>query len=451
MLVAGFNLLTKYFTVIMGYGFSLFRNSADVCTLVLSSESRRRLKNFKAHISLKDEKTGEGTSIVNSTSTENIGLAVSRSSPSYTPDSIMQDVEQISTEQERILPASIKSSETERELQQELHWVRLKTNSDYISQPSELAYEFSPGFLGDCSKIFSNTRETAVSSFFSQASINFSDGELSRNKFLVICIVTKILQKKRRAITQHSHKLPKWPESTKAFHAARYRRNQIHMLGSLTNHFIQLLRTLVGTDSLLSRDRRLVRLEHILIQSPQGFVVDFRAALHAGLGTRNPDKIRSKGWVECTFTLWLCGLSLWKTSERQASDDSRDPIFTSYILSWLCFLERLYGYPDKFQADEEYIPQLNDNEPTQAGNAGFITLNSTTDTFLAAQSYLTVVEAAVKKNPHSLYGKSELTVARLVWCLKIITEEGVMAPNLEGNDNEEADEFILFMETGKLS
>ena len=430
----------------MGYGFSLFRNSADVCTLVLSSESRRRLKNFKAHISLRDEKTGEGTNIVSSTSTENKGFAVSRNGPSYTADSIMQDVEQIRTEQERIL-SSMKSSETE----QELHWVRLKTNSDYINQPSELAYEFSPSFLEDCSKIFSNSRETVVSGFFSQASVNFSDGELSRNKFLVICIVTKILQKKQRAITQHSHKLPGWPESTKAFHAARYRRNQIHILDSLSNHFIQLLRTLVGTESLLSRDRRLVRLEHILTQSPHGLVVDFRAALHAGLGTRNPDKIRSKGWVECTFTLWLCGLSLWKSSERQALDNSRDSIFTSYILSWLCFLEQVYGHPDKFQAEEEFIPQLNDNKPTQAEDADSIALNSTTDTILVAKSYLTVVEAAVKKHPHSLYGKPELTVARLVWCLKIIAEEGVTAPNLDGNDNEEADEFILFMETGKLS
>ena len=431
----------------MGYGFSLFRNSADVCTLVLSSESRRRLKKFKAYISLQNEGNNEGISVFSATSTENTGLAESGHDLSYSSDSVMQDVEKMSREQQKILPASIQSSKIE----QELHWVRLKSNSDYATQSSKLAYEFSPNFLGDCSKIFSNTREIAVSNFYSHASVDFSDGELSRNKFHVICTVTKILQNRQKAITQHNDKLPKWPESTKAFHAARYRRNQVHLLGSLTNHFLQLLRIVVGKDSLLERDRRVVRLEHILTQSPQDFVIDFRAALHAGLGTRNPDKIRSKGWVECAFTLWLCGLSLWKTFERRGVENSRDPMFTSCILSWLCFLEQVYGHPDEYQADQELIPQLNDNEPSEAEDADFNTSKSTTDNILVAKSYLAVVEAAVKKNPHSLYGKSEVTLAQLVWCLKIVTEEGVMAPNLGANDSEEADEFILFMEISKMS
>ena len=432
----------------MGYGFSIFRNSADVCSLVLSSESSQRLKRFKPHISVQDVRDSEGTNVVNSVSTEKATQTVSRNRLSYTPDSVMHDVEPIDREKKGVLlSASMQSNKTE----QELHWVRLKTNSDHTSQPSGLAYEFSPNFLADCSKIFSNTREIAVSDFYSQASVDFSDRELSRNKFHVICMVTMILQKKWRAITQHSHKLPRWPESTKAFHAARYRRNQVQLLGLLTTHFLQRLGTFVGTDSLTGRDRRLVRLEHILMQSPQGLLVDFRAALHAGLGTRNPDKIRSKGWVECAFTLWLSGLWLWKTSERQGLDSSRDPIFASYILRWLCFLERVYGHPDKIQADEDSMLHLNDNEelnePIRAQDDGFNTVDSTTDNVLVTKSYLAVVEAAVKKNPQSLYGNSEVTVARLVWCLNIITEEGVMAPNLEGNASEEAaDEFILFME-----
>lgn len=429
----------------MGYGFSLFRNSADLCGLVLSSESRQRLMKFKTHISAQDERDREGTGVINSNCAENSAHAVSRNQLSYTPDSVI-DVKQINREQDGMLSASIQSSEHG----QGLHWVRLNTNSVLINQPSELAYEFSPSFLGDCSKIFSNAREIAQSCFYSPTSVDFSDGELSRNKFHVICIVTMMLQKKRRAITQHNYKLPGWPESTKAFHAARYRRNQVQMLGLLTIHFLHLLRRLVGTDSLPGRDRRLVRLEHILTQSPQGFLVDFRAALHAGLGTRNPDKIRSKGWVECTFTLWLCGLWLWKTSERQGLDSSRDPIFASHILSWLCFLERVYGHPDKLQADEESVPQLNDNnelkEPTQAHSVGSNTLDPRTDSILVAKSYLAVVEAAVKKNPHSLYNNPDVTLARLVWCLNIITEEGVTAPNLEETPNGETDEFILFME-----
>lgn len=436
----------------MGYGFSLFRNSADVCGLALSSESRQRLKKFESHIQSQGETGTERTSDCESIPLENIDHTVFEKRLSYTLDSVVPGVDQINREQEGMLSAAVRPGITE----QELHWVRLKTSADNSKRPSDLAYEFSPNFLGDCSKIFSNTREkTTVSDFYSQASIDFSYGELSRNKLHVICVVTIILQKKQSAITQHNHKLPRWPESTKAFHAARYRRNQLHLLSVLAIHFLQLLRTLVGTHSLPGRDRRLVRLEHILTRSPQGVVVDFRAALHAGLGTRNPDKIRSNGWVECTFTLWLCGLTLWKRSEIQDLDSSRDPLFASSILNWLYFLERVYGRPDKFQADEETTPQLNDDEefkvPAQAHDAGFNMLDSRTDSILVAKSYLAIVEAAVKKNPHSLYGNGDVTVSRLVWCLNIITEEGVMAPNLEGNTNGEDDEFILFMETDKPS
>lgn len=435
----------------MGYGFSVFRNSADVCALALSSESRQRLKKFKTHISVQDEKHSQGTGVINSNPTQTMAQALSGNRLSFSPDSVVYNAEQIKREQEGMLPTSIQTGET----QQELHWVRLKTNPEYTGQSSELAYEFSPHFLGDCSKIFSNTREIAISGFYSQASVEFSDGELSRNKLHVICVITMMLQRKWRAITQHSHKLPRWPESTKAFHAARYRRNQVHLLRMLTSHFLQLLRTSGGIDSLPGRDGRIVRLERILTQSPQGLLVDFRAALHAGLGTRNPGKIRSKGWAECTFTLWLCGLWSWRASERQGLDSSRDPRFASCILGWLCFLERVYGHPDKLQADEDIVPQLNESEgmkePIGAQDAGSNTLDSRADSVLVAKSYLMVVEAAVKKNPQSLYGNPVVTIARLVWCLDIVTEEGVMAPNLEGKADEEADEFVLFMETDNSS
>ena len=391
----------------MSYGFSLFRNPADVCRLAVPIESRHNLGIREANLSVEDGSDGE----------------------------------------------DIAALSQKGQAEQDLHWVRLIVNSACAKQQNQSAYEFSPHFLQKCSKMFANKREVATSCFFSQASIDFFGGQLSRNTLHLLCAVIMILQKQQQAITQHNYKLPKWPESTKAFHAARYRRNQVHLLNVLTEHFLQLLHKLGGIKSFSGRNERLVRLEHILTQSPPGLMPDFRAALHAGLGTRNPAKIRSKGWVECAFTLWLCGLWLWRITQNRGVDDSQDPIFISHILSWLSFLERVYGCPDVIKADEEIkFQSTKENEDMemspQARNPDFQAQQPATDDVSIAKSYLAVVEAALRKNPQSLYGSPNVTTARLVWCLNIIREEGMMAPNLDGKTGEEDDEFILFLENG---
>lgn len=432
----------------MGYGFSVFRNSADVCVLALSSESRQRLKETGTNLIEQDGRHSVTAGVFDMNPSDTMAQAGSGNRIPSSPNLVMDNLAQMNKEQERMMSDSGQTSEMEHEL----HWIRSNISSDYAGQCSKSTYEFSPHFLKDCSKMFANKREIISSTFYSQASVDFSGDELSRNKFHVICAVTMILQKQLKAIIQHNHKLPRWPESIKAFHAARYRRNQVDLLSVLTTHFLKRLRTLVGVDLLPGRDGRLIRLEHILTQSPQGHLLDFRAALHVGLGTRNPAKIRSNGWVECTFTLWLCGLWSWRTSKRQELESSRDPNSTSYILNWLCFLERVYGHPCEVKDDEEMIPQGNDSEgleePIHTWDAGPNTLDSKTDSVLVAKSYQAVVDAALKKNAHSLYGSPDVTLARLVWCLDIIREEGVMVPNLEGKMDEEDDEFILFMEIG---
>lgn len=304
-----------------------------------------------------------------------------------------------------------------------------------------------------------NKRERATSDYSLQASVNFSGDELSRNQLHVICSLTAVLQKQRAAITQHNHELPRWPESTKAFHAARYRRNQVHVQKFLITHFLEHLRTLVGIGLLPRRDVRVVRLEHILTHSPQGLLPDFRAALHAGMGTRNATKIRRKGLVECTFTLWLCGLWLWRASTRPALDSTKDPVFVSTILHWLDFLQRVYGHPHAIKADAKIIPEVSDDitssESTCAQHGVSNMVDSSSNTLLTAESYLGVVNTALKKNPDSLYGDSSVTIDQLVWCLDIIGEEGVMVPNLQGTvdeeRDEERDEYILFMETESSS
>lgn len=425
----------------MGYGFSVFRNSADVFVLAVSSVSRQKINKIKSYLSRRNEICSEAIGLVKSNPAE-LTRAVPGNRNLCSWNIVEHSIKQTDEENERNVPISSSAGE----VSQELHWVRLKTVSDSTDQrPS---YEFSPYFFGECSMVFSNKREIATGDGCWEASVDFSSGELSRNKVHVICAITMMLQKHWRSITQHSHKLPRWPESKKAFHAARYRRNQIHLLSSLATNFLKSLRTFVGIESLSGRDRRVVRLEHILTQSPPDFLVDFRATLNAGLGTRNPIKIRSKRWVECTFTLWLCGLYSWRTSTGQALEDSGDPLFTSYILAWLCFLERIYGQPHTNIADEEPLPKPNDEDSSEEmKHVSFYTRDSHHDTVLIARSYLTVVEAALKKNPHSVYRNSDVTVARLVWCLNIIREESVMCPNLEGKVDEAEDELILFMET----
>lgn len=332
-------------------------------------------------------------------------------------------------------------------LNRDIKWVRLKGGSmENDLSRSQTLYEFSPGFLGDCSIAFANERELAESDFLLHSSVDFSFVKYSRNKVHVMCAVIMIMQRQQLAIMKHDLDLPQWPANEKQFHAARYRRNQLQILISVIGILLESLRSLPGLGMSTDEDMRVLRLENILTDSTVNILTDFRAALNAGLGTRNPAKIRKNGWVECAFTLWLCGLWLRYSSNIRENAPSTSSL-PSNLSRWLVFLSRVYCTPPESEPHREKMiePVQSDSHAARCAEV-FATAQNHDETQLLCESFLAVIQAAIARNPRSLYGDGSVTTAQLGWCLNIIRQEGVMCPNLEGKTGEEDDEYVLFLE-----
>ena len=270
-----------------------------------------------------------------------------------------------------------------------------------------------------------NQREKKAGHPCLQGQIDFANAELSRNVLRVLAAITMLLQRQLSNIVQQSANLPQWPNNVRQFHAARYRRGQIHILRTVNELLLGRLSGLVGFSEDSTRDFRVVRLDHILAESPPSLLTDFRAALNAGLGTRKATKIRERGWVECAFTLWICGVWLWGQTLSLESRSATGLDLQSSIIQWLDFLHDVYQ---------------------DASITEHVTAPANEDDVQLAESFLSVIEAAVQKNPRSLYSSSACTLSRLLWCLHVVREESVMCPSFEGKSGDEHDELVLFLE-----
>ena len=308
-----------------------------------------------------------------------------------------------------------------------MHWVRLHNNFiDKIPQDAPPSYEFSPGFLNSVATALCNQREKAAGHPCLSGQIDFANADLSRNKLRVLAAVTMLLQRQLSNIVQHSANLPQWPDNVRQFHAARYRRGQLHILRTVNASLLSRLSSLVGLSEDSIRDFRIVRLDHMLAESPSPLLTDFRAALNAGLGTRKASKIRERGWVECAFTLWVCGVWLWGQSLGLESRSPTGLDLQSRIVQWLDLLHDVYQ--DVSITEHVTFPTREDNVQL-------------------AESFLRVIQAAVQKNPRSLYSSGACTLSRLLWCLHVVREESIMCPSFEGKPGDEHDELVLFLES----
>lgn len=368
--------------VILGYGFSLADNPADHCGLAVLADGPQSLQ-------------GPNTRVAQTTS------SMLRLSESHVEA----------------------ASETRRE---NVHWVRLRnTFIDKIPRDAAPSYEFSPGFLNGVAAALCNQREKTGGHPCLQGQIDFVDANLSRNKLKVLAAVAMLLQRQLSNIDQHSANLPQWPDNVRQFHAARYRRGQLHILRTVSASLLGHLSELVGFSEDSTRDFRVVRLDHMLAESPSPLLTDYRAALNAGLGTRKAAKIRERGWVECAFTLWVCGVWLWGQTLGLESRSSTGLDLPSKVVQWLGFLHNVYQ----------------DHSVTE-----HVTVPTDEDDVQLAESFLDVIKAAAQKNPRSLYSSGACTLSRLLWCLHIVREESIMCPSFEGKSGDEHDELVLFLE-----
>ena len=376
--------------MILGYGFSIADNPADHCGLTVVADASR------SHQVL-DSQNGQSCGQIRRSQSHMRGVA----------------------EPKRV------------------HWVRLhNTIVDKIQLDAKASYEFSPGFLDEIATALCNNRENTSSQAYLQDQNDFSTADLSRKKLKVLATIVMLVQRQLSDILKYDAQIPKWPDNERQFHAARYRRGQLHILRSVNTSLLGKLSSLSGLNGNATRDFRIVRLEHMLVESPPPLLADFRAALNAGLGTRKAAKIRDRGWVDCAFTLWICGVWLYGQSSTSDSMSLRGKDLESTIASWLVFLRQTY--PD--------IPIVQDKSLINGHGQPSSTAPANEEDTSLVDSSLCLIQAAVQKNPSSLYNNPECTKSRLMWCVNILKEESVMCPDFEGKSGDEFDELVLFIE-----
>ena len=316
-----------------------------------------------------------------------------------------------------------------------IHWVRLYNQA--IDEGGRRApYVFSPQYLHDTARALANERESKANNLCLLDQSDLVNEVLSHNRFKVMCAITMLLQKKHSDIVQYNFNLPQWPANEKQFHAARYRQGQLHILRSVHTSLLDRLAGLAGLQDPESRDARVIRLEHTLTETPKCLLTDYRAVLNAGLGTRNPEKIKERGFTEYAFTIWLCGLWLWRTPKNKDLDKNPGSGHHNGLLQSLSFLDDVYLKPPYTDSSATM------HRSTERSSA------STCDAYIEplVASLLDTVQAAVQKHPDSLYNSPACTQERLLWCLNIVREESVMSPNLEGKSGEVNDELLLFLD-----
>lgn len=405
--------------VIMGYGFSLPENNSDHYSLGFSPAIAAFIKATKARRLARKPKSD----------------AVRRQSIKEF-DSIQPNPFRGTVWNGGQVIESTEDFDVEEILEQNVHWVR---------PLDKQSYEFSPQFLECFSIAVENPREAHVADDCSAYETDFSDREFSRNKLHVICAVFMILQKGLRAIRKHDKDLPQTPQNEKQADAARYRDSQLRILEIVLGSMCTFLKSVTTANSPKTDSLRVLRLEHILTSLPKGLLKDLRVVLNTGMRTRDPIKLRERGGVDFAFTAWLCGLWIYSQSCPKEEDDI-NPIY----LRWLHFLQQNYPEPSEESVDHPRPenPILEERaewfDPVRSAS-GDAKMEST----FIAQSYLDAVNAATEKHPSSIYNDKRITVGRLEWCFNVIKHEGVWCPSLGQEEDEEDDDWVLFLELRK--
>lgn len=403
----------------MGYGFSLPENKSDHYSLGFSPAIAAFIKATKARRSARNPKS------------DAVRSQSIKESDTMQPNPFRGTV----WNGGQVIESS-EDFDVEEILEQNVHWVR--------SLDSQ-SYEFSPQFLECFSIAVENPREAHIADDSPNYEMNFSDRDFSRNRLHVICAVFMILQKGSRAIRKHDKDLPQVPQNEKQLDAARYRDSQLRILDSVLGSMYTFLKSVTSANPHETDTLRVLRLEHILTNLPKSLLKDLRGVLNAGMRTRDPTKLRERGGVDFAFTAWLCGLWIYSQSGPMDEDDI-NPIY----LEWLQFLQQNYAEPSEESIDSPRPgnPILNERaewfDPVRSasGEAGM-------EETIIAQSYLDAVKAATEKHPSSIYNDKRITVGRLEWCFNIIKHEGVWCPSLRQEDDDEYDDWVLFLELRK--
>ncbi|MCJ1399219.1 hypothetical protein MMC11_002421 [Xylographa trunciseda] len=235
------------------------------------------------------------------------------------------------------------------------------------------------------------------------------------------------LQRKTTDITSHTALLPPYPSNTRQFHAARYRRSQLHILATNTHALRAILR------AAHSPTTRLVRLADVLAKPPATALPNpLRAAVHRILGTRHPRRIHAAGHEDLSA---LGGG------------------FDALLHRWLACLETAYGAPPfplhgpvAHRVSATATANEDDDEEGEDDD-------ERRETALIAASYLAVVRAVAETAAAgSVFADARWSEAFLAWGLRVVQEEGVVLPGAVGEEGEGGlveeegeEEFVVFV------
>lgn len=344
-------------------------------------------------------------------------------------------------------------------------------------------YSISQGFLTDFSLLLRNDREKKHSSPFHNPppdTTSFSATSLTRNKLHVLSSFIMVLQDKRAAIRKNDLRLPAKPQNQRQEYAAIYRQSQLDILEGI---LVSLERTLVsitahprpGVESSSmtlsnnsAHDQDRPRNGVIAVRDVVGadshvssgaiatqgsssrLTPHVRAVIHAGLRTRDPDRIVGRNGEEFAFAMWICGLRLVLDSN---SDEGAIPDTDITLTKWLKRLEEWYPLPSQPQttstttslsdqtnsANDSNIGK-DDGNPTEheqeerrkrAKRDHDVSEDEAVDLYRTATSYRNVLDTVIKKHPDSLFNdRGAVTLDRLAWCIAVVSGEGVRIPRL---------------------
>ena len=389
----------------MGYGFSLFKNTADAFGLRLSTSKSPR-----------------------TTGTQLLNLEGMQTTSDF-PDSRLGEK-------------------------------AMKTEKSQPVQASETFYltaiKFSPvrclppALIEKLSQMVANGRDIKALQALKHSSV-----VSTRNRAEVLTQLYLALSYQRDKIRCFDPNLPPWPQNSRQFHAARYRRTQL----LIVDLYIEYIRDRL--DSLYSQ-QNIITFDGILTKSPRRIAVPFRAAIYYSLRTRQAKKLKRNGYQDLCFTLWIC--TLWlvlfprlQSSEPRSnfgsgsdSESDEDESFLLHLQQWLKFLSKHYRTPPGWEPSrhEDDKPLTNVTPIQDSQHLPTCEAEDKSEDFQVTASYLSVVKAAAERDQSSIYADERWTTDFLAWGLEIWKEEAVAIPaslkvtGMSGLN----DELVLFLE-----
>ena len=422
----------------MGYGFSIFHNRADRYALALSTSESSNL-NLAGKVQedmLRTQNDQESPVDHSNSGVPESPVALSETSPSIsTVDAafVSTNGQILSGQLSRLHSSDSLNSLTEM-VNGSIAKPKLQTDIFYLRLPQETHFTAcSQELLDVLSFMVANNRELVEARTDPRRLwIEANEKWITHNKVRVACQLVMVLQKQLSNITKYDKQLPQWPKNEKQFHAARYRRSQVHILTMIIGSFTKLL-----NDIMFGLDKHVARLEDILLESPGSFISQFRAAIHHSLRTRNPSKIRKSGHEEFVYTLWLCTLWLFYGSEASDHSTLNGTAFHMRLHDWIIFVRSQYCHPPGW----EHI-HCGDDANCALEKKDIHEVDAAVGDFNGVDFCLKIVRAAAVDDPKSLYADSKWTAGFLWWGYNIIMQEGFMYP---GNDTSD-DEFAIFLE-----